>query len=191
MENNDLAVRFWTRRNDNRTATPEASDTQISDELFVDLIKGYETRLYRIAFMYFRNEHDALEMVSETVFRAYKNKRQLKTSGYFRTWVTRILINTCLNCIKRRKLTCSADERFLETTGGAPHGDAELSIILSEGISRLKPEYKTVLLLRFYQEMSVKETAAVMGKQENTVKTITRRALIELKNLIGEDILHE
>ncbi|MFP3153077.1 sigma-70 family RNA polymerase sigma factor [Lachnospiraceae bacterium ZAX-1] len=167
-------------------------DYAISDDQFVNLLHGYEATLYRMAFLYTRNEHDALEAVSETVYKAYKGKNSLKTVDYFHTWITRVLINTCLNQIKGSKLTQGATEDFLDNVCVHSKSDeVEWQILLTEAIKNLKPDYKTVILLRFYQELSIKETAKIMGKGENTVKTLTRRALQELKTTIGEDVFYE
>ena len=171
----------------------EADRTKLSDEMFVSLVKSREAVLYRMAFMYVRNEQDALAMVSETICKAYGSKHKLRDSALFHTWLTRILINVCLNHIKRNKRVLAATGDFLDEQAGYHTGleHKERQVLLSEAISRMRPEYKTVVLLRYYQQLSVKDTAAVMGRRENTVKTLTRRALMELKDMIGEDSRYE
>ncbi len=168
------------------------SSASISDETFISLLKGYETILYKMAFIYVRNEHDALEMVSETVYKGYKNKKSLKDENLFCTWITKILINTCINYLKRNKRLTHL-EKILDKDEavGLPQDLPENTILLDEALSCLKPQYKTVLLLRFYQDFSIKQTSKVMGVPENTVKTYTRRALTELKKLIKEDDFYE
>jgi RNA polymerase sigma-70 factor, ECF subfamily len=175
------------------SAAHEADRTKLSDEMFVSLVKSREAVLYRMAFMYVRNEHDALAMVSETICKAYSSKHKLRDSAVFHTWMTRILINVCLNHIKHNKRVFAATDDFLDEQAGyhAELEHKERQVLLGEAISRMRPEYKTVLLLRYYQQLSVKDTAAVMGRRENTVKTLTRRALTELKDMIGEDIRYE
>ena len=90
----------------------EADGTKLSDEMFVSLVKSREALLYRMAFMYVRNEHDALAMVSETIYKAYSSKHKLRDPALFHTWMTRILINVCLNHIKRNKRVLTATEDF-------------------------------------------------------------------------------
>ena len=169
------------------TVTPIVTDSE-----FVSLFHSYENVLYRMAFMYLRNESDALEAVSETVYKAYRDRDSLKASEHFHTWITRVLINTCLNQIKRNKRAQSASEDFLNCNSAYYVTDeVEQRFLIDAAVASLKPEYKTVVLLRFYQDMSIKDTAAVMGKGENTVKTMTRRALGELKRILGKDISYE
>ncbi|MDR2514561.1 MAG: sigma-70 family RNA polymerase sigma factor [Christensenellaceae bacterium] len=164
----------------------------LSDELFVDLVTSYEVVLYRMAYIYLRNEHDALEMVSETIYKAYRGRSTLKNPEVFRSWLMKILIRNCLDCAKRQKRLGLFEEAMEEIPAdGSALGSAERRMMLDEALSRLRPDYKTVLLLRYVQEFSVKETAHAMGKGENTVKTLARRALQELKGMIGEEILDE
>jgi len=159
----------------------------ITDDEFVILISKQQELLYKIAFHYLRNEHDALEMFSETVFKAYRSRKTLKNKEFFNTWITRILINSCLNNIKRNKHTVSLDDDILENTEDNNRLSIEDGILVEKALSRLKDEYRTVLLLRYFQGFSIKETAMVLSIPENTVKTHTDRALKQLRKILKED----
>ncbi|CEN31344.1 sigma factor [Paraclostridium sordellii] len=71
-----------------------------SDKAFEELINIYKEYLYKMAFIYTKNEHDALDIYQETVYKIYLNIDKLKDSSYFKTWITRILINN-VNMKKR------------------------------------------------------------------------------------------
>jgi RNA polymerase sigma-70 factor (ECF subfamily) len=162
----------------------------ITDEEFVAFIKEYETVLYKIAYQYVRNEHDAKDMVSETVYKGYKARKSLKQPDYFRTWITKILISVCLNYLKRNKKVVVSSDETLENIGGSyDAAPLENNILIDEALSRLKYDYKTVLLLRYYQDLSIRETSAVMDIPENTVKTYTDRALKQLRKILKEDCI--
>ena len=79
---------------------------------FADRTEAIKTRLYRTAYLYLGSEADALEAVDETVYRALRRLKQLQTPAFFETWITRILINTCQDELRRRR-------RF--HPGGADH----------------------------------------------------------------------
>ena len=64
-----------------------------SDKAFEELINIYKEYLYKMSFLYVKNEHDALDIYQETVYKAYINIRKLKNSRFFKTWITKILIN--------------------------------------------------------------------------------------------------
>ena len=160
----------------------------ISDTDYLALIKDYEDVLYKIAYMYFRNEADSLEVVSETVYRSYKYKKSIKDSKYFKTWITKILINVCNSYLKQKKkyilkdTEIEKDTIYIDTSSSSDD-----KILIDEALSLLRYEYKTVLLLRYYQDFSVKETAKIMKIPANTVKTYTSRALREMKKYLKED----
>ncbi|MDR3209667.1 MAG: sigma-70 family RNA polymerase sigma factor [Oscillospiraceae bacterium] len=179
------------------TAAAVRRDTQggaLTDDKFVALLKGCETVLYKMAYQYVRNEDDALEMVSETAYRAYKSRKALKNPEHFRTWVTRILINACLSHLRRTRRIAPWDAELEdgEASSGAvqpaaPPNGIDDTLVVEDALARLRPAYKTVLLLRYYQEMSVQETARVMGVPEGTVKTYTARALAEARKWLKEE----
>src|SRR5699024_3006731 len=72
-------------------------------EAFIQLLETQKEQIYRIAFAYLKNEQDALEAIQKVTFRAYKNIKKLKEAKYFSTWLTRIMINYCIDELKRKK----------------------------------------------------------------------------------------
>ena len=62
----------------------------------------HQSRLYRIAYAYLHNEDDALEVIQESTYRAYRNLKKLKQPNYFETWLIRILLNCCADERKRQ-----------------------------------------------------------------------------------------
>ena len=63
------------------------------DESFEKLINSYKEYLYKTAFLYVKNEHDALDIYQETVYKAYINIQKLRNTKFFKTWIIKILIN--------------------------------------------------------------------------------------------------
>ena len=81
-------------------------------EILIDYVKKNQEKLYRIAFSYSKNEETALDIVQEAITRALKNINKLKNEEYVKTWFYRILINECLQYIKKNKriITCELQE---------------------------------------------------------------------------------
>lgn len=73
------------------------------EDSFTVLIDGMQERLYRMAYSYVRNQEDALEIVQETVFKAYISIHKLKQPQYFKTWLTKIAVNCALDFIRKSK----------------------------------------------------------------------------------------
>ncbi|HEY5563817.1 MAG TPA: sigma factor [Clostridiaceae bacterium] len=83
-------------------------------EAFYELIQDKKESLYKIAYAYTKNEEDAVDTISETVYRAFKNIGKLKSPEYFNTWITRILINCAIDLTRKRTATVFVDEFKLD-----------------------------------------------------------------------------
>lgn len=89
-----------------------------SHKAFQELMEEQKVKLYKIAFMYVKNEEDALEVFQETIYKALISIKNLKDERYFSTWLTRILINTALDLIKKKSRVVPMD-RFVKSCYGA------------------------------------------------------------------------
>ena len=64
-----------------------------NDKAFLTLFQQYEQDIYRTAFVYVKNQSDALDVVQETAYRSFKSIKDLKEPKYFKTWLIRIAIS--------------------------------------------------------------------------------------------------
>ncbi|MGL4818645.1 MAG: RNA polymerase sigma factor [Bacilli bacterium] len=160
------------------------ADSQMQEEEFIRLIKMYEADFYRIAYRYMQDENLALDMVSDSVLKAYRAMGSVKEPAYFKTWFIRILMNTCMNEIKKRKRETLGGELLEEVATDAP--DVPTSITLHEAIDTLPPTEQTIIALRFFEDMKIESVAQMMELNPNTVKTKLYSALKKLKKMIGE-----
>ncbi|CCP27400.1 RNA polymerase, sigma-24 subunit, ECF subfamily (fragment) [Tepidanaerobacter acetatoxydans Re1] len=78
-------------------------------ESFYKLLEPIKDRLYRTAFMYMKNEDDALDCVHDSIVKAIQSIDSLREPQYFNTWITRITINTCKDNLRKSKNTISQD----------------------------------------------------------------------------------
>lgn len=74
------------------------------EKAFIELIEKQREKLYRVAYAYVKNEEDALDIVQETVYKAYISIDTLRKPKYFNTWLTKILINISLATLKKIKI---------------------------------------------------------------------------------------
>lgn len=150
-------------------------------EAFQTLIHEEKERLYKIAFVYVQNEDDALEVFQETVYKAFKSIATLKNNDYFSTWVTRILINTAIALLKKKQKIVPLSQEIIENMGEAWHVKREEQLDLLEAMDEIEEKYKTVLLLRFYEDYTIPQISKFLNCPEGTVKTNIRRGLASLK----------
>lgn len=150
-------------------------------EAFQTLIHGEKEKLYKMAYVYVQNEDDALEVFQETVYKAFKSIALLKNDDYFSTWVTRILINTAIMFLQKKQKIVPLSQEILENIGEAWHVKREEQLDLLEAMDEIEEKYKTVLLLRFYEDYTIPQISKFLNCPEGTVKTNIRRGLASLK----------
>lgn len=80
-----------------------------NDKAFCTLFQQYEQDLYRIAYVYVKNQNDALDVVQETAYRSYKSIKTLKEPTNFKTWLVRIAISCSIDLLRKQK-KCRSNE---------------------------------------------------------------------------------
>ena len=159
-------------------------------ESFGILIKNNKEYLYKMAFLYVKDEQDALEVIHETVYRAFLNIEKLKKAKFFNTWITRILINVSIDFLKRK-----GKNQMLDESTPIIKEKCEISteekLDLYNAIDLLNDNYKTVIIMMYFNDMKIKDISKVMEIPENTVKTYLRRAKQALGEVLKEGYLNE
>jgi RNA polymerase sigma-70 factor, ECF subfamily len=169
-------------------------------DLFYELIRPYERRLYGAAFAILHNEADAEEVVQEAVLKAFKNIRQFREEARFSTWLTQITVNEA-RMRRRREQTVVMEpiaDRRDEEGNYTPRDFADWREIPSEALERkevrqklaealasLGQIYREVFVLRDMQHLSIEETAKVLGVSTASVKTRLLRARLMLRDLLA------
>lgn len=132
-------------------------------------------QLYRTAFLYMGNEHDALEAVSETIFKGFRSAKTLREPSFFTTWLTRILINTCNTHLKKRKR-----EVTMESLPELESDEFD-KLPLKEALKKLPDQLRVVISLRFFSDLTLEETAKTLNLPRGTVTSRQTKALSLLK----------
>ncbi|GLC88886.1 sigma-70 family RNA polymerase sigma factor [Lysinibacillus piscis] len=152
------------------------------EQAFYTLIQQEQPKLYRMAYVYVQNENDAIEVFQQTIIRAYEGLPQLKEPHYFSTWLTRIMINCCKTYVTKNGTVQPVEPSTLANVNSTSPTYIEEELDLWQALCQLEEKYKTVLLLRFYQDYSVKDIAVILHYPEGTVKTHIRRGLQALRH---------
>lgn len=159
-------------------------------QCFSELIKRHKIYLYKTAYSYTKNEEDALEIIQECTYRAMINIGKLKKPSYFKTWITRIVINCSLDLINKGNTICSLnDEEKIAVMD--TNISLEEKLDLYNAIDLLRDNYKTVIILKYFNDMTIENISKVMEIPENTVKTYLKRAKDSLSKILREDYLNE
>ncbi|KAB2336840.1 sigma-70 family RNA polymerase sigma factor [Cytobacillus depressus] len=144
------------------------------------LLKTEKDKLYRVAFSYVRNEEDAVDVFQQTVLLALESIHQLKEPKYFSTWLTRICINLSIKVLRDNQKIISIENTSAENAVGG-NVSVEEKIDLLDAIYKLDEKYKTVLILRYYHDLTMEQIAENINKPLGTVKTNIRRGLEKLR----------
>lgn len=158
-------------------------------DAFTEQFRQYEANLYRIAYVYVKNEQDALDVIQETAYRAYKNYHTLQNPQYFKTWVTRILINCAIDCIRKSKGVLPLED-YAENLPELSHNEEQqiiLSTTLQQLMNTLNPTEKSVVLLKYYEQYTFKEISETLSLPVGTVKSLLYRALHKLRTAAKEE----
>lgn len=151
-------------------------------ELFEQEYQKYENSLFLVAVAYLHNTEDAKDAVQEAALSAYKSIDQLRQWEYFKTWLTRIVINKCKNILRAQKYTEELTDQ-LNVFCSIPTADMEIL----DSICRMDKAKSIFITLRFYNDMTYEEVAKTLGQPVSTVKFRTKRALAELKTFLEGD----
>jgi RNA polymerase sigma-70 factor, ECF subfamily len=157
-----------------------------NDTAFLTLFQKYEQDIYRTAFIYVKNQSDALDVVQETAYRSFKSIKGLKDANYFKTWLLRIAINCSSDLLRKQKNVVQMKPELEEIVLGTLDEDIALEITLRDLIEGLKADEKGVIILRFYEGLTIKEVSETLDIPLGTAKTTLYRALNKLRrNLKG------
>lgn len=156
-------------------------------ELFEILMRRYNQRLYRVSRIILRDDAEAEDVMQDAYVRAYEHLHQFAGKAAFSTWLTRIAIHEALARKRRRGRQEELDAlpangesmSILKSPGPSPEDGTAASQareLLESAIERLPETYRTIVVMREVEEMSVADTAASLGVTEAVVKTRLHRA---------------
>lgn len=157
---------------------------------YTELIKFYKNDLYKIAYSYIKDEHKSLDIIQETTYKGLLNIQKLNEAKYFKTWITRILINIAIDYSKKESNIVYLEE---ETTlvEKEKNVSVEEKLDLYDAIDMLREHYKMVIILKYFNDMTEEQIANSMDIPINTVKSHLRRARLELKDILKDGEISE
>ena len=135
-------------------------------QTFTENILKSEQTLYRISMSILKNQADCEDAVQDTILTAYSKLKTLKNEEYFKTWLVRILINTCNKTLRKRS-RFAYDEELTEQS--VP--DSAVSTEVRLALESLKPKIRIVVVMKYVEGFSVKEIKEILRIPEGTVKS--------------------
>lgn len=153
---------------------------------FEQLIDIYSDRLYREAYLRCKHEDDAKEIIQETIYKAYRSIGSLKEPKYFKTWISRILINVSNDYLSKVGMVDLEHDENAYVKEIEVNDKIETKIDLYNAIDELEDKYKDAIILRYIHDLKIEEVSKVLDRPVNTIKTHLRKAILDMKNLLKE-----
>ena len=143
------------------------------------IVRTYADMVYRIAYRYVKNPIDTDDVFSEVFLAYFKKERTFESEEHRKAWLIRVTINCAKDFLgQRAQLQQLHEETLSDQTTPDTYMD------LHKAIEQLRPEYREVIKLYYLDDLSVKQIAQVLDKNENTVKTQLSRAREMLKTML-------
>jgi RNA polymerase sigma-70 factor (ECF subfamily) len=170
-----------------------------SQAAYAELMERYRESVYFTMFKIVKNTDDADDLTIEAFGKAFNRLEQYSPSFAFSTWLFKIASNNCIDFIRKKRIkVTSMDTGFTRDNGEIIYFDArsntqnpEEAIIQSQKVkmmrnlvSKLKPRYRELVELRYFEELSYEEIAETLNLPLGTVKAQLFRARDFLANMI-------
>ena len=163
------------------------SDARITDEQFTEFVHASWPALYRTAYLLLGDHAEAEDLVQSALAKTYASWHRVRdlnaATGYART----TLVNTAASWFRRRSWR---NERPSASLPDRAH-DHDLTdrTLLVDALAQLPPRQRAAIVLRYYEDLSVAQTAVALGCSEGTVKSQTSDALTRLRALLGDAVV--
>jgi RNA polymerase sigma-70 factor (ECF subfamily) len=167
---------------------------------FADLVERYTGAVFNMAYRMLNNAQDAEDAVQEIFLRAYRRLDTYDVDRKFVTWLLTIASNYCIDRLRRRRfdwLTLDDVAFWLPSTRIGPERNALLNeqrLAVQRALQSLPEQYRSITVLRYWQDLSYLEIAEVTGLTESAVKTRLHRARKMLEAALqrdGDDVWDE
>jgi RNA polymerase sigma-70 factor (ECF subfamily) len=166
---------------------------------YTELLDRYKESVFYLLMKMVNNRDDAEDLTIEAFGKAFKNIEQYTPNFAFSTWLFRIATNNCIDFIrKKRMVTVSLDKTFAGDDGGEMTMDVrsntldpeenlirkQKNVLMQSLVTKLKPRYRTLVELRYFQELSYEEIAERLDLPIGTVKAQLFRSREFLYNIL-------
>lgn len=155
------------------------------ESTFEKYIIENKEKAYRISFMYLKNKDNALEVVQESVVKAYSKLNTLKDIDALDKWFMRILVNTALDFIRKNSKTIVSEEEVIEVL---INKDIEKESSFNEIIENLDENLKGIIILKYFDGYKIREISEILNISESQIKNKIHKALNILRKEIKEEV---
>lgn len=151
---------------------------QQKEELIEQTLLHNYDKYFRLAKSYTHNSDDAFDIVQNGACRAIMAGKKLKHEAFVETWIYRIMLNEIFRFCKSNKNIIFVPQDMTPEQG---HEDTYENFDLQIALDRLDPKDKSIVILKYFEDMKLSEIAQVLNEKESTVKSRLYRSLEKLR----------
>lgn len=155
----------------------------MSKEEFVVFTEKYMDTIYRVAYSWTRNSHDANDVTQDVLIQLYKTTREFESDSHMKNWLIRVTVNQCKMLFRSPWSKMEDIGEYADTL----EFEEESHLDLFQAVMNLDKKYRVPILLFYYENYSTTEIASILGIPEKTVSTRLFRAKAKLKNYLKEE----
>lgn len=162
-------------------------------EAFIEVIEEYKVIMYKTAKAILRNEDDACDAIQESLINIYENIHTLKNEKYFKTWMTRIVINQCYHLVYKQRLNKEKIAK-IEAQALAFEDEYVLNLDKTEmekALNDLEEELRLVIVMYYYNGFATKDIAKVLEIPKGTVQSRLQRSREKLYNMLTQEEVYD
>lgn len=153
---------------------------------FIQLIEPIKERLYRVAFVYLKNEDDALDCIHDGIIKAINSLETLKDPQYFNAWITRIIVNSCKDYIKKNSKVVLVDITDYENNLISEDNKVDINEDIKSALNKLSEKERELIVMRYLEDKSLNDIVDKTNLPLGTVKSRLNRTLVKLRKCMGE-----
>ena len=159
----------------------------MTNDEFNRIYNAYYKLLLHVAFDYLNSKNDAEDVIQEVFMKLYESRKQFNDDEHLKYWLVKVTNNKCidhLRHIKNKEMLISNDH--IDILNNQDNKEDSLQRRVQEAIDKLNINDKTIIVLYYYNDLSLKEISKVLSISEVNVKKRISRARIKLKSIIGD-----
>lgn len=166
----------------------KVAQKHIDLDTFAALLQRSKEKLYRVAYCYVKNEQDALDVIGDATYKGLQRLDSLRESAYFDTWMTRIVINTAIDHMRKHARYSVCEDEVLETLpAGQTVSEPEATLDLYTALEALSDKDRTCIILKYFEGYTFAEIAALTAEAEPTVKSRLYRSLTKMRKRMEKE----
>ena len=162
-------------------------------EAFMALTRLYQRKVFLLAYSYFRNKEDALDIVQETFLRFHQKAHMFQKGKNFQNWLLQIAKNICIDYYRKHRKNDNEmrQEENIEAMEHAPHDSShhdptsDLKEIFSRCLEKLSEKQRMIFVMKHYNHLHYSEIAQILNIALGTVKSLHFKAVRNLRTLMS------